>query len=147
MSDDFAGDDPIDVTDEHEAAAEEEPFEPFYKSVDEWVTDWLLPNYSRPLRDASEFVWDPQWWRYSEVIMRLEALWASWEKMRLEGGPGMVAYFRDYLDPMMRVILDPKGPFHTYDTNKHDRDGERDLPEPLPHSPLTVPDLFRLDFD
>ena len=47
----------------------------------------------------------------------------------------------------MRVILDPKGPFHTYDPNKHDRDGERDLPEPLPHSPLTVPDLFRLDFD
>ena len=79
--------------------------------------------------------------------MRLEALWASWEKMRLEGGPGMVAYFRDYLDSMMRVILDPKGPFHTYDPNKHDRDGARDLPEPLPHSPLTVPDLFRLDLD
>lgn len=58
----------------------------------------------------------------------------------------MVAYFRDYL-AMMRVILDPKGSFHTYDPNKHDRDGERDLPEPLPHSPLTVPDLFRLDFD
>ena len=134
MSDDFGQDEPIDVTDstditdEHEEAAEDEPFEPFYKSVDEWVTDWLLPNYSRPLRDASEFVWDPPWWRYSEVIMRLEALWASWEKMRLEGGPGMVAYFRDYLDPMMRVILDPKGPFHTYDPNKHDRDGERDLP-------------------
>lgn len=123
-------------------SAEEEPY--IYSSVDEWVTGWLLPTYSRPLRDVSLFRWDPQWWRYPEVIIRLEALWSSWEKMRRDGGPGMVVFYRDYLDPMMRVILDPNGPFHTYDPNKTTRDGERELPEPLPHSPLTVPDLFKL---
>lgn len=109
MSDDFAPAEPIEEATEEEITETEPAFEPFYSSLDQWVTDWLLPNYSRPLRDVSQFRWDPQWWRYSEVVMRLEALWASWEKMRLEGGPGIVTFFRDYLDPMMRVILRPAG--------------------------------------
>ena len=111
--------------------------ETVYDNVGEWVTDWLLPTYSRPLDDEAKFRWDPQWWRYPEVVMRLEALWISWEKMRLEGGPAIVVFYRDYLDPMMRTIMDPDGPFHTFNANQEDADGVRErLPQPLPHSEM-----------
>lgn len=69
--------------------------------------------------------------------MHLEALWISWEKMRLEGGPAIVVFYRDYLDPMMRTIMGPDGPFHTFNPHKKDPDGPREhLPEPLPHSEI-----------
>lgn len=127
--------------DEIEEQAEE--FVPFYSSVDEWVEEWLLPSYSRPLDDPAVFRWDPQWWRYAEVVMRLEACWASWEKLRLEGGPGMVTFYRDYLDPMMQAILDPRGPFHVYRPKLDEPDGHREMPDPLPSQPVP-PGLFRL---
>lgn len=128
---------------EDDAPEEAEP-ETVYPNVGAWVTQWLLPTYSRPLDDASRFRWDPQWWRYPEVVMRLEPLWISWEKMRLEGGPAMVVFYRDYLDPMMRVILDPDGPFHTYNPHKEKPDAARnELPDPLPHSPMP-PGLFNM---
>lgn len=136
----------MDEADFAESLEGDESTEPetVYDNVGEWVTDWLLPSYSRPLDDVAKFRWDPQWWRYSEVVMRLEALWISWEKMRLEGGPAIVVFFRDYLDPMMRTILDPDGPFHTYNPHKEDRDGPREhLPEPLPHSQMP-PGLMEL---
>ena len=125
--------------DSADTSTEEASTEPetVYGNVGEWVTDWLLPTYSRPLDDVAKFRWDPQWWRYAEVVMRLEALWISWEKMRLEGGPAMVVFYRDYIDPMMRPIMDPDGPFHTFNANKEPADGRREnLPQPLPHTPM-----------
>lgn len=121
--------------------------EPQFKSVADWVENWLVVNYSRPLNDAAKYRWDPQWWRYSEVVIRLEAVWGSYESMRLEGGPGMVAWFRDYLDPMMAVILSPDGPFHAYKPHENDADGPREMPSPLPSTPLPLADWFSTDFD
>ncbi|MGO0605546.1 DUF4913 domain-containing protein [Brevibacterium linens] len=129
----------LKTLDSDTATDEEESTEPetVYANVGEWVTEWLLPTYSRPLDDVARFRWDPQWWRYPEVVMRLEPLWISWEKMRLEGGPSMVVFYRDYLDPMMRVILDPDGPFHTYNPHKDKPDATREnLPLPLPHTEM-----------
>lgn len=117
--------------------AQEEVIEPQYRSVTEWVEEWLTKVYIRPIEDEAQFRWDPQWWNYLEVVIRLEALWGSYEKMRLEGGPGMVQYFRDYLDPMMNVILSPTGPFFSYKAHKVTPDGPRpDMPAPLPVSYL-----------
>ena len=129
----------MDEADYAAGLEDDAPTEPetVYDNVGEWVTDWLLPTYSRPLDDVAKFRWDPQWWRYPEVVMRLEALWISWEKMRLEGGPAIVVFYRDYLDPMMRTIMDPDGPFHTFNPHKESADGPREhLPEPLPHSEM-----------
>lgn len=129
----------MDEADYAAGLEDDAPTEPetVYDNVGEWVTDWLLPTYSRPLDDVTKFRWDPQWWRYPEVVMRLEALWISWEKMRLEGGPAIVVFYRDYLDPMMRTIMDPDGPFHTFNANQEDADGVRErLPQPLPHSEM-----------
>lgn len=118
-----------------------EPPPPQFTSVTEWVTEWLAPVYRRSLDDQAKFRWDPQWWRYPEVVIRLEALWGAYEKMRLEGGPGLVVYFRDYLDPMMSVILSPEGPFHTYHKHEEKDDGPRmNMPEELPLTDPPVPD-------
>ncbi|WP_349829061.1 DUF4913 domain-containing protein [Brevibacterium litoralis] len=72
------------------------------------------------------------WWEYSEVVQRIEALWLSWEKMRLEGGPGLVAFFRDYLDPMMNVILSKDGPFARYSPGRVQQDRLPQLPSAPP---------------
>lgn len=65
------------------------------------------------------------WWRYHEVVMCLE------------GGPVIVVFYRDYLDPMMRNIMDPDDLFHTFTPHKESPDGpSQHLPEPLPHSPM-----------
>lgn len=123
-----------------EKSKEEKPW--LFNDVGQWVEEFLLPMYRRPLDDAALFRWDPQWWRYPEVCMRLEALWGTWEKMRYEGAPGLAVWFRDYLDPMMREILSPVGPFHAY--KPHEDDGtERALPAQMPSAPIPE-GLFRL---
>jgi len=91
-------------------ADEDEPEElqTYFGNVVEFVDHWLLPHYAR---NPKVFRWSPRWWEYTEVVGRLEALWRAWEYYRLEGMTGMAVFFNDYLDPTMRTITFPDGPF------------------------------------
>lgn len=82
----------------------------FYPTLDRFVAEQLAPLYRRPLGHGR--TWCPQWWRHAEAITRLEALWRSWEQLRLEPALGMSVWLRDHADPHMAVLLDPDGPFH-----------------------------------
>ncbi|MBO1751320.1 DUF4913 domain-containing protein [Actinotalea sp. BY-33] len=99
-----------------------------------WVEQWLLPHYKRDLRTHR---WDPRWWEYTEIIARLEALWQAWEYQRTDGMTGLAVFFRDYLDPAMREITSPEGPFWRLSDVQ-----DRDLPEQWPHDPPPA-GLFR----
>jgi hypothetical protein len=99
------------------AVDEDDQPEPVYASVQDWVSEHFLPVYRRPL--GGEFRWCPQWWRHAEAIIRLTALWQSWEAMRLQPGTGIANWLRDHLDHQLPVLLGRAGPFAQCSTDEH----------------------------
>ncbi|MBO9553831.1 DUF4913 domain-containing protein [Cellulomonas sp.] len=81
-----------------------------FGSVDEFVRDYLRHVYKRRV-DGRSRCWAAEWWRSEEAVVRLEALWRSWEALRLDAATGMSEWFRDHADYHMGVLLDPDGPF------------------------------------
>ena len=58
------------------AADGDEPPDPLYASVQDWVSEHFLPVYRRPL--GGEFRWCAQWWRHAEAIIRRLCNKAIW---------------------------------------------------------------------
>lgn len=88
-----------------------------YLSVEDWVTGQFLPVYRRPL--GGEYRWCRRWWEHAEAIIRLTALWHSWEALRLEPGTGMASWLRDHLDHQLPVLLSRSGPFAMCSEDEH----------------------------
>src|SRR5437899_2485751 len=82
--------------------------EPLYSNVEAWVAGWFAPTFARRLGTAR---WCAQWWLHAEAIVRLEALWRSWEALRLDPTLGMATWLRDHLDPQRAVLMGDSGPF------------------------------------
>lgn len=111
------------------------PPPPLFANVADWLHGYLLPNYRRPLLHTR---WCRRWWEHAEAISRLEAIWQAWEGMRYDGATGMAAWWRDYADPHLRVLLDEAGPFFDCDATKD----MHKLPDTLPVEPPPA-GLFR----
>lgn len=115
-----------------DADAEAEPVDAppplYYGSVDEFVRDFLVPVFSRQVGDRASRRWAAEWWRNPEAIVRLEALWRSWEHLRLDPATGMSVWLRDHADHHLGILWDPDGPFAKSTASA--RPGE-----PLPYSP------------
>ena len=73
--------------------------------------------------------WCVRWWDHGEAVLRLEALWRSWEALRLDPVLGMSRWLRDYLDPQLAILTSATGPFQS--CNTHGEEGEHYPPEPL----------------
>lgn len=108
----MAADDGLDSF-RDEAAAEPEGDEPqlFYGSVDEFVREKLSKTYRRQVGERTQHRWAAEWWRNAEAVSRLEALWRSWEALRLDPATGMSVWWRDHADHHMPILLSPDGPF------------------------------------
>jgi len=90
----------------------------FFGSVDEFVRERLRYTYSRRVGPQGPNRWSAEWWLYPEAISRLDALWRSWEALRLEPTFGMSVWWRDHADHHMRMLMSPEGPFaDSRDTN------------------------------
>lgn len=125
-----AGDQP------HAPDAAQDPPEPVFEVVEDWLAEYFLPMFIRPL--GGEFRWCPQWWRHPEAVTRLTALWRAWEVFRLEPATGIADWLRDHLDHQLPILLGPRGPFCQCDQRDH-------LPgEPFP---AERPDYGVLDGD
>lgn len=81
----------------------------YFASLDEFVQHKLSTAYAREMRKT--MMWCPQWWLHEEAISRLEALWRSWEHLRLDGATGMSVWWKDHADVHMRVLFSTDGPF------------------------------------
>lgn len=94
-------------------ASDDQPEPPalYYGSVDEFVRDFLVPVFSRQVGDRAARRWSAEWWRNAEAIVRLEALWRSWEHLRLDPATGMSVWLRDHADHHLGILWDPEGPF------------------------------------
>lgn len=94
-------------------AAKTEPPALFYGSVDEFVRELVVPIFSRNVNreGRAELRWAARWWEYPEAIVRLEAMWRSWEHLRLDPATGVSAWLRDHADHHLGVLMSPTGPF------------------------------------
>lgn len=112
------------------ADEEDEEAEPalYFGSVDEFVREYLIKAYRRRI-DGSKWLWPARWWEYDEAVIRLEALWRSWEMLRQDPGTGMSVWWRDHADHHMAVLFSSDGPF-AGTTRDH---GSCGAGEPLPY--------------
>lgn len=97
-----------DITDEGRATPVVEKL--VYPTVAQFVVELLLPTYSRKV-DGRSTTWCLEWLKHPEAVVRLEALWRSWEHLRLDPALGMSVWLRDHLDHHLPVLLEPTGPF------------------------------------
>ena len=97
--------------------AEEEPTAPFFGSLLEFVVEHFGPVYAR--NTSPTVRWCASWWDHAEAIYRLEALWRTWELYRLEPRLGIASWLRDYLDPQLRELTSPSGPFAACTQDRH----------------------------
>ncbi len=102
----------------------------YYPTLEMFVTDYLLATYRRAV-SATSSTWCPEWWRHAEAIVRLEALWRSWEHLRREPAVGISVWLRDHADHHMAVLLSSDGPLKGCTPKQH---SERPL-APLPSAP------------
>jgi hypothetical protein len=91
--------------------------EQVYDSVDEWVHDYYLPTFVRPI--GGEIRWCAEWQRHQEAVVRFEAMWRSWEALRLDGGIGMSTWLINHLDPNAAMLLSRTGPFAQCTPDRH----------------------------
>lgn len=95
----------------------QEPTERVYGDLESWLTDEFIPMYRREV--AGDFRWCARWWEHPEAVLRLEALWRSWEKLRLDPDFGMAVWYRDYVDVSLLVLTGVRGPFERCSPTRH----------------------------
>jgi hypothetical protein len=120
--------DPEGPVDGEDGLEDDDAPQPVFTSVEQFVTERFVPVFCRP--EGGQFRWCAEWWRHPEAVSRLQALWHSWEVMRLEPGTGMAIWYRDYLDTQLPVLLGDTGPFHECTSRRHHD------PRPLPLAPV-----------
>lgn len=82
----------------------------WYANVYDFVTGYLAPNYIRQL--SSDTRWCQEWWRHSEAMARLDALWRSFEAHRVsDNASSMAVWWRDFADPTMSALMHETGVF------------------------------------
>jgi hypothetical protein len=100
-----------------------------------WVHRHVTAVIARPLR--GEVCWCPLWWEHPEAVFRFEAARRAWTHLAPEPGPSMSTWIRDHLDPCLRELLSPLGPFA--DCSHSDRFRGHSEHTPLPTLPTQVP--------
>lgn len=106
--------------------AAEEPIPPMYDNVEQWVAERFAPVFARSVGARAR--WCPMWWDHGEAVLRLEALWRSWEVHRLDPRRGIATWLRDFLDGQLAALLDDDGTFRSCTPEEH---------TPQPSLPLT----------
>lgn len=101
-----------------------------------WVHRHVAGVIARPLR--GEIRWCPLWWEHPEAVFRFEAIRRAWTHLAPEPGPGMSIWIRDHLDPCLRELFSPLGPFA--DCIHNERFRSLNGHTPLPTLPTEVPD-------
>mgnify|MGYP001043404163 CR=1 FL=1 len=86
--------------------------EPKFKSVYDFVDNFIRPMYPTTKNSQERANWSRQWYKHKEVGQRLEALWVIYERMRQEDPEGFLEKFlRDHADYHMRQIMADGGVF------------------------------------
>ena len=90
---------------------------PAYESLDHWVEQYFLVVFARST--GGELRWCLEWRQHPEAVTRLEALWRSWEAMRMDTNLGIASWLVSYLDPILSVLLARQGTFASCSPKRH----------------------------
>ncbi|MCZ4277415.1 DUF4913 domain-containing protein [Rhodococcoides yunnanense] len=118
------------------AATEEEAANPpklVYANKFDFFDDYLSDVYRREVTTGTQKSWCLSWWKHTEAVIVVEALWRSWEKLRTDPGTGLSVWKKDHADHHMNVLFDPNGTFAKCSV----RNGHY-LLDPLPSEPIPV---------
>lgn len=111
---------------EDEPAADEPPAL-YYETLPDFVREIVVPVFRRKITAHHTGArWKARWWESTEAIMRLEALWRSWEHLRLDPAMGLSVWLRDHADHHLGVLMGTDGPWAK-------SEDESDVCEPLPY--------------
>ena len=85
----------------------------YFGSTDEFVREFVCPVFRRSVGETgrAEYRWSARWWESAEAVIRLEAMWRSWEHHRLDPAIGISTWLRDHADYHLSVLMSPTGPF------------------------------------
>lgn len=98
---------------QQEAPPDDTPPEPMYPDHYTFMAEFLGSIISRTLSTTSGqgLRWDPDWWRYPEVEVRVEMMWRTFEVARADKDPNVLdAWMRQVVDHHLGVIFAPTGP-------------------------------------
>jgi hypothetical protein len=90
---------------------------PRYATLDGWVHEYFAPTFGRLV--GGELRWCADWQQHAEAITRLEALWRSWEALRLDPAVGMATWLSHHLDQQLPILLGRQGPFSQCNPDRH----------------------------
>lgn len=88
-----------------------------YATVEEWVEQYFREVFRRPT--GGEFRWCIEWGEHPEAVLRLTALWTSWEALHADQPNALVTWLVGYLDPQLLVLLGRSGPFAGCTETRH----------------------------
>jgi hypothetical protein len=100
-----------------ESNAPAEAVKPVYLRLEDWVDQYFLPTFRRPI--GGEIRWCTHWQEHPEAITRLEALWRSWETLRLDPNLGIAIWLTNYLDPLLATLLSRSAAFAQCTPDRH----------------------------
>lgn len=83
-----------------------------YKNVYEFVDKFLVVMYPTTDNRLTRVAWSPFWWKHTEVVSRLDALWKRYEYLlATEPDTALETFFRVHGDYHMRHIMKDDGVF------------------------------------
>jgi hypothetical protein len=88
-----------------------------HATVEDWVERYFRVIFQRPA--GGEFRWCQQWFEHPEAVVRLTALWTSWEALRDDQPNGLVTWLVGCLDPQLPALLGRSGPFAACTETRH----------------------------
>lgn len=99
-----------------------------FANPEQFVTQFLSPLIRR--RIGGSYTWCSCWWAHAEAVLRITAMWETWEHFRHEGALGMSTWMLHHADPHLAVLLSKDGgPFAACKPDRHVQI------EPLPTTP------------
>lgn len=105
-----------------------------FPDVYAFVEQLLAPVIQRRIntKAGADLAWDPEWWHYPEVVVRLQALHRAWEAAYdSDDLSAMSQWWIHHCDPHMdRILNGQTGPFHKYNP-----DTASPIPPGLPVTP------------
>lgn len=100
-----------------ETSSDETPdFKPRFPDLESWVNGFFVITFARP---SGQIRWCANWWDHPEAVLRLDAMWRTWEAAALDPVRGMAAWLRDHLDPNLGILFSSTGPFADCSDGRH----------------------------
>ncbi len=89
----------------------EESIPVHYRSVFEFFHGMIAPLLQDRLIGRHGLRWSKKWYDCQEAMLRMDAMWRSYEMLKEDPGAGLSKWILEHYDPHMRVLTADDGPF------------------------------------